>query len=84
VVWNLVSGLHDAPGASECTLWLDGEPREARDDRLTFTPETSRVHKENRILLATDYEQPFGAFSGSLDGLEITGLGVTERHAARW
>jgi len=26
VVWNLVAGVHDAPRASERTVWVDGEP----------------------------------------------------------
>ena len=28
VAWNLVAGLHDAPEASERTVWVAGEPRE--------------------------------------------------------
>ena len=28
VAWNLVAGLHDAPAASERTVWVAGEPRE--------------------------------------------------------
>ena len=28
VAWNLVDGVHDAPVASERTVWVDGEPRE--------------------------------------------------------
>ena len=30
VAWNLVDGVHDAPVASERTVWVDGEPREVR------------------------------------------------------
>jgi hypothetical protein len=28
VAWNLVAGLHDGDGASERTVWVDGEPHE--------------------------------------------------------
>jgi hypothetical protein len=28
VGWNLVTGVHDSPEASERTIWVDGEPRE--------------------------------------------------------
>ena len=28
VAWNLVEGIHDAPEASERTVWVAGEPRE--------------------------------------------------------
>jgi hypothetical protein len=86
VVWNLVTGLHDADIGSERTVWVDGEPHEVGPVQgLDFAQETARVHQEDRWIVATDYEQPFGAFTGTLETAgEITGLGVTERHAARW
>src|SRR4051812_35516512 len=28
VAWNLIDGVHDAPEASERTVWIDGEPHE--------------------------------------------------------
>jgi hypothetical protein len=37
-------------------------------------------------LVSSDYVQPFGSFSGALPGgIELaSGLGVMERHRARW
>jgi len=95
VAWNLVTGVHDANAASERTVWLNGAPHHVApqafaDDLssvgdLRFTAEATRVHRENRLIVATDYEQPFGTFTGTLPVAgAITGLGVMERHAARW
>ena len=41
---------------------------------------------ENLLLVASDYEQPFGEFTGSLPlaGELRTGWGVMERHRVRW
>jgi hypothetical protein len=37
------------------------------------------------MLIRSRYRQPFGSFSGSLDGIELeSGLGVMEFHEARW
>lgn len=86
--WNLCEGVHDAPEASERTVWLDGVPHHVPPDAgagLVFEAEASRVHKENRVVLATDYEQPFGTFSGTLPVAGVvTGYGVTERQSVRW
>jgi hypothetical protein len=94
VAWNLVTGLHDAEAASERTVWVDGEPHHVAPQAfdgldgvggLRFTPEATRTHRENRLIAATDYEQPFGTFSGELPVAgPVTGLGVMERHSARW
>ena len=96
VAWNLVTGLHDAPEASERTVWVDGEPHHvppqafaadlASVGGLAFTPEATRAHREDLLLVASDYEQPFGTFTGTLPvaGELAAGLGVMERHAARW
>jgi hypothetical protein len=96
VVWNLVTGLHDAPEASERTVWVDGVPHHVppqpfADDlsavgALSFCAEATRAHRENLLLVASDYEQPFGSFSGSLPvaGDLAAGYGVMERHTARW
>jgi hypothetical protein len=95
VAWNLVTGLHDDTAASERTVWVDGEPHHVppqafADDLssvgdLAFTAEATRVHRENRIVVATDYEQPFGRFAGTLPVAgEITGYGVMERQSVRW
>jgi Protein of unknown function (DUF2804) len=96
VVWNLVAGVHDAPLASERTVWVDGVAREvgavvfgpdleAVGD-LRFAAEAERVRRDDLLLLASDYRQPFGTFAGTLpDGTELrAGYGVMERHRARW
>jgi hypothetical protein len=95
VAWNLVTGLHDAATASERTVWLDGEPHHVGPQTfaadlsavgdLRFTAEAARVHRDNLLLVATDYEQPFGTFTGTLPVAgPLTGYGVMERHSVRW
>ncbi len=91
VLWNLVEGMH--PG--ERAVWLDGEPHPvgalafdglAGVGDLRFAAEATRARKENLVLIASDYEQPFGTFTGSLPvaGALREGWGVMERHEARW
>jgi len=94
--WNLVAGIHDAPEASERTVWLDGEAHEVGPvdfavdlsavGDLRFSEWCAREEKVNRLLFSTDYRQPFGTFSGRLPGgAELAeGLGVMERHRVRW
>lgn len=96
VAWNLVEGVHDAPTASERTVWVDGEPHEvgpqpfAADlssvDGLRFTPWCERQDHTNRWIFRTDYRQPFGAFSGELPGGLVldSGHGVMEWHDVHW
>jgi hypothetical protein len=96
VGWNLVEGINDPPRASERTVWVDGVPHEAdpvsfagdlsRVGDLRFTAEATRARRDNMLLLRSDYEQPFGTFSGTLPGgIELaTGLGVMERHDVHW
>jgi hypothetical protein len=91
VVWNLVEGIHDAPEASERTVWVDGVPREVAPVRfddlsLRFEPVAVRAARENYLLIRSDYEQPFGRFSGELPGVgELReGWGVMERHDVLW
>jgi hypothetical protein len=95
LAWNLVEGIHDAPAASERTLWVDGAPRElgpapfAADLRsvadLRFEAQAERRRDDNLLLLRSSYRQPFGRFTGRLDGLALAeGFGVMERHEARW
>ena len=70
VAWNVVTGMHDADDASERTVWIDGEPHEigavtfgpelsgitfAEGGSLAFTGEAAREHRENLLLVATDY-----------------------------
>jgi hypothetical protein len=94
VVWNLVEGLHDG-SPSERTVWVDGVPHEVGPQRfdgldgvgdLRFSALATRAKRENYVLIASDYEQPFGTFTGSLPvaGALRAGWGVMERHTALW
>ena len=52
---------------------------------LAFQPEGYRAQAVDLKLIRSQYLQPFGTFSGRLDGVQIDGLpGVTEDHTARW
>jgi hypothetical protein len=96
VTWNLVTGVHDAPHASERTVWVDGSAHEVGAvpfaegldavGALRFTPEAERMRRDDLLVLASDYRQPFGTFTGCLpDGTALAcGYGVMERHRARW
>ena len=91
VTWNLVDGMH--PG--ENTVWVDGVPHHVDPPLfhglthvadLTFKPLATRAKRENYLVIASDYEQPFGVFAGSLPvaGELASGYGVMERHEALW
>ncbi len=91
VVWNLVDGMH--PG--ERTVWVGGTPHHVDHQPfdglhavgdLKFNAVATRAKRENYVLLASDYEQPFGTFTGSLPiaGELPTAYGVMERHDALW
>ena len=96
VAWNLVTGVHDAPEASERTVWIEGEPREvgpvefaddlSRVGDLAFTEWGAREDNTNALLLKSRYRQPFGTFTGTLpDGTELReGYGVMESHDVHW
>jgi hypothetical protein len=100
VAWNLVTGINDPPASSERAIWVAGQPTEPGpvafqglesihfedESRLNFSAETERTHHEGIPLLArSDYEAPFGTFSGSLNGLPVeSALGVMEAHDAIW
>ncbi len=101
VAWNLVTGVHDADERSERTIWVDGSPVEtapvsfspsldavsfADGAALGFTAEATRERTDDLLLFKSDYVQPFGTFSGTLEGgLELAeGRGVMERHTALW
>lgn len=101
LAWNLVEGLHDATTQSERTLWVAGAASEvapgaiAADlagvtwpsgERLAFAERARRARADDFKLLASDYVQPFGSFSGTLPGgVQVArGWGVMERHTARW
>lgn len=96
VAWNLVDGIHDAPGASERRVWRGGEPVEvhpvefapdlSRVGGLEFRPWAQRCENVNLLVLRSRYRQPFGTFSGELpDGTRLReGYGVMEEHDALW
>jgi len=100
VAWNLVTGINDPPVSSERAIWVAGQPTEPGpivfqglesihfedESRFNFTAETQRSHHEGIPLIArSDYEAPFGTFSGSLNGLPVdSALGVMEAHDVVW
>jgi hypothetical protein len=55
---------------------------------LTFTPEGRRAEKLWAGVMASDFVQPFGKFSGRLNlpsgPVDVTAFGVTEEHLALW
>ena len=75
-------------------MWVDGEPHPlpalAFDGLdgvgdLRFVTHARRAKRENYLVIASDYEQPFGTFSGSLPVAgALHGWGVMERHEALW
>ena len=83
VAWNLVDGVHDAPEASERTVWIDGEPYElepqpfggdlSRVGHLAFEPWSAREHSMLLGVVRSRYVQPFGTFSGTLPGAMPSG-----------
>src|SRR5436190_1907522 len=78
VAGNLVDGVHDAPQASERTVWVEREPREAGPVEfapdlssvggLEFSAWSTREHRTRRGPFRSDYRQPFGSFRGELPG----------------
>lgn len=100
LAWNLVTGINDPGRSSERAVWTGGAPSEpdpvafdgldaiafADGSRLSFAPESGRARSDGiPLLIRSEYEAPFGTFSGSLAGTELAeGLGVMERHDALW
>jgi len=101
VAWNLVTGINDPPEASERTVWVQGRPDEvgpvtfapdlstvsfAEGGELRFGAEAVRRRRDELLIVASDYAQPFGTFTGALPGAGelVEGFGVMERHEARW
>jgi hypothetical protein len=96
LAWNLVEGVHDAPEASERTVWVNGEPQEvgsadfapdlSRVGGLRFSEWSAREHRARRGPFRSDYRQPFGIFAGELpNGVRLAaGYGVMEWHDVRW
>ena len=89
--WNLVTGIHDSAGASERTIWVEGEPAEvdpvvfgddlesirfADGQGLRFREWTARTDRTNLLVMRSYYRQPFGAFEGALPG----GLAVAQAY----
>ena len=89
IAWNLVTGIHDSPAASERALWVDGEPiavapvaiapdlaaiRFDGGAELRFRAWSAREHRTNLLLFRSAYRQPFGTFDGELPG----GLALAE------
>ena len=68
-------GLHDG-APSERTVWVDGEPHEVgpsavrrprgRRRSALHRARRLRARRENYLVIASDYEQPFGTFTGAL------------------
>ncbi len=101
LAWNLVNGVNDPPRGSERAVWIDGAPHEVPPvefsasllrvrgedgSELRFHPEAERAHRQNLLLVRSDYRAPFGSFSGMLPGgvALAHGLGVVEHHRAAW
>jgi Protein of unknown function (DUF2804) len=106
LAWNLVSGVNDPLSGSERSVWRGADAYEcgpvsfsadlSRIDgedgaQLRFVAEAQRSHKDNLLLVSSEYRAPFGTFAGTLPGaaggapLELArGLGVVEHHRARW
>ena len=91
VAWNFANGVHDTPGASEQTIWVEGVPHQvdpmliatdlsnvrfADDSRLYFHEEATRNHAESIGLISSRYSQPFGRFSGVLPGVGSLAKGL--------
>ena len=101
VAWNLVEGVNDPASGSERAIWVEGEEQAREPgpvsfdgldavgfsggERLGFEADAERCSEENRVLVKYSYRQPFGRFSGSLDGIELAeGIGVMEHQDALW
>jgi len=84
LMWNLVTGVHDAAHDSERTVWADGRAHEvgpvtfaadlgavsfAEGGELRFTAESERARTDRfGPIMASDYRQPFGTLTGTLPG----------------
>ena len=95
VTWNLVDGLHDGPTGPSARSGSTASRSTSRRSRSTgspgvgdlrFTARATRARRENLLVFASDYEQPFGEFAGALPaaGELRAGYGVMERHRVRW
>ena len=90
--WNLVDGLHDG-SPSERTVWVDGEPHEVgrRTASTAWTasatcasrPRATRARARTTCCSRSDYEQPFGTFSGLAAGRGRAARGLGRDGAPR-
>lgn len=86
---------------SERTVWIDGRAQEvgpvrflpnlggcafAEGGELRCAIEAQRARHDDFKVIASDYRQPFGTFTGSLPGAGelASGYGVMEEHSVRW
>jgi len=101
VAFNAITGLFDTPANSERTIWIDGNPQEigpnsfsedlstvsfAEGGSLRFQPEALIEHRDNFLVVRSDYFHWFGTYTGTLPGgIELREAhGVRERHYALW
>ena len=82
-VWVDGEASEPAPVRFACDLGAVSGP-DGLD--LRFEAEAVRERSDNLLLVRSRYRQPFGTFTGTLpDGIALRGgLGVMERHRARW
>jgi hypothetical protein len=99
VGFNLVSGFNDGlenavwvdgdpEAVGTATVEADGDVRHVRTDcgtvDATLSVEAVREEDLDVGVIASQYVQPLGAWSGTVAGHRIEGVGVAERHRARW
>lgn len=99
VGFNLVTGFNDglenavwvdgeARAVGEATIEDDGDEWRATSDcgtvDVTLAVEGRCEEDVDVGLLASRYSQPFGTWSGTVAGRDVEGIGVAERHLARW
>lgn len=59
-------------------------PHRLRDLDAGLAVEGYREEDIDVGLLASQYSQPCGAWRGTVAGRDVEGVGVAERHRARW
>lgn len=99
VGFNLVSGFNDGlenavwidgepEAVGEAAIEADGDTWQATSDcgtvDVTLAVEGHREEDIDVGIIASEYDQPFGTWTGTVAGREIAGVGVAERHRAVW
>jgi hypothetical protein len=99
VGFNLVSGFNDGlenalwvdgepTAVGEATIEPDGDAWRARTDcgtvDATLSVEGVRAEDIDVGVIASEYTQPLGAWTGTVADRRVEGVGVAERHRARW